>query len=104
MNVKLKLYVVSLSAATSVEADEKMTGTFYWEHNAAILTSDSMDTVADQAKIIAFESWPKDRGWSYHSASITEVTKSFVDEVMGLRQAGLMSDAPSEEHRFFKFD
>jgi hypothetical protein len=103
VNVKLKLYCVSLSAAKATDAIGSDQGQLYWEHNAAIITSVDMETVRSQAQIIAFDSWPFDDGWSMHSAAVTEITGSFINEVLSLRQAGLLSNDPVEPHQFFQF-
>ena len=75
MNVKIKLYVASLAAANRLKATENTKPVVYWEHNAAIISSVSMDDVSNQCRVIALVSWPIKAGWSDHSASITEVTK-----------------------------
>jgi hypothetical protein len=105
MNGLLRLYVVSLSSARATDAIGNERGQVYWEHNAAMLTSTDMDAVSDQARIIAFDSWPLNDGWSHHSASITEVTASFIREVWGLHQQKMLADNPlPESHRFVQFE
>ncbi len=101
---KVKLYVVSLSAATIGDAIGEDKGQLHWVHNAAIITSVNMETVRAQAEIIAFDNWPIEEGWSYHSAAITEVTNSFIGEVLALQQADMLSSDPEEPHQFFQFE
>jgi hypothetical protein len=101
---KVKLYVVSLSAATIGDAIGSEKGLLHWVHNAAIITSVDMDTVRSQAEVLAFDSWPPEEGWTHHSAAITEVTQSFISEVLALREQGLLSNDPAETHQFFQFE
>jgi len=101
----LRLYCISLSAAKATDAIGSERGQLYWEHNAAIITSTDMDSVSDQCRIIAFDSWKVDEGWSNHSAAITEVTASFIREVWALHQAGALADNPlPEPRRFVQFE
>ena len=103
----IKIYVVSLMACQKSENLLDTTkGMVYWEHAPLLLTSDSMETAATQSRIIALDSWKREDGWSMHSASITPMTSTFINELFGLIQQGIITveDNPAEHQQFFRFD
>ncbi len=103
-DVKFKLYCVSLSAAKATDAIGSERGQLYWEHNGLVTPSTSMESARDQCRIIAFDSWPVNEGWSNHSASVTEITGSFIQQVWALHQQGLLADSAPEPRQFFQFE
>ena len=103
--IKLKIYAVSLSACQVAEdLMDQTKGSLYYEHSPLFLISDSIQTASDQARIIAYNSWRKEEGWSMHSASILPMTEDFGGKFLGLVEQGLLAADSSESERFFRFD
>ena len=102
---QIKIYAVSLSACQkSQDLLDESKGMLYYEHAPLILTSVNIQTAADQARVIAFDSWKPQDGWFMHSASITPMTKDFIGQTLGLAQQGILAVDDSETQEFFRFD
>lgn len=102
---KIKIYAVSLSACQkSDDLLDESKGMLYYEHAPLILTSVNIHTAADQARIIALDSWKPQDGWFKHSASITPVKRDFIGQLLGLAAQGILAAADSESQTFFLFD
>jgi hypothetical protein len=105
--MKFKLYSASLGAAKITDAIGDEPGKVDWVHNSAIFTAPDIDSARLSCEIVAFNSWPPNEGWSNHSAVVTEVTQSFIAEVLVLQQSGSLDETPAtptESHQFFHLE
>ena len=100
MPTKMKFYAVSvLAMRISDDLIDTTKQLNYWEHSPLILPSPSIDAVISHLKILVFNNWKKEDGWSKHSASITPIDKEFVFSYLALIQDGVMefdSDSPED--------
>ncbi|MFN2493250.1 MAG: hypothetical protein ABR501_10245 [Pyrinomonadaceae bacterium] len=107
-NMKFKLYSASLGAAKITDAIGDDPSNVDWVHISAIFTAPDMESAQRSCEIVAFNSWPPDEGWSNHSAAVTEVTDSFIREVLVLQQSGSLdetpAESPAESHQFFHLE
>lgn len=103
-DMKFKLYSASLGAAKITDAIGDEPGKIDWVHNSAIFTAPDMESARGSCEIVAFNSWPPDEGWSNHSAVVTEVTASFIREVLVLQQSGSLDESPTESQQFFHLE
>jgi recombinational DNA repair ATPase RecF len=99
-----RVYVISVSASSNLPATERDKPLFYWEHDAALVYGATMEDARKQAEKIAFETWPKEGGWSNHSASISEVTESIVTTLVRSLKQDLMTHKPTRRHEFFQLE
>jgi len=82
--LQIKIYAVSLSACQkSDDLLDQTKGMLYYEHVPLILTSVSIQTASDQARVIALDHWKRLDGWFMHSASILPMTKDFIGQTLG---------------------
>jgi hypothetical protein len=103
MDGKTRVYVISVSASSNLLATET-DKPFYWEHDPALVYGATIEDARKQAEKIVFDTWPKERGWTNHSASISEVTESIVTTVVRLLKQDLMTHNPTRKHEFFQFE
>ena len=96
-----RVYVISVSASSNLPATDTGKPIFYWEHDAALVYGATIEDARKQAEKIAFDTWPKERGWTSHSASINEVTESVVLTVVSCLKQDLMTHKPTRRREFF---
>jgi hypothetical protein len=104
MDGKIRVYVISVSASSNLPATERDQPLFYWEHDAALVHGATIEDARKQAEKIAFDTWPKETGWTNHSASISEVTESIVTTIVNFLKQDLMTHKPTRKHEFFQFE
>lgn len=104
MDGKIRVYVISISASSNLPATDTDKPFFYWEHDAALVYGATIEDARKQAEKIAFDTWPKERGWTNHSASINEVTESIVTTVVSFLKQDLMTHKPTRKHEFFQLE
>jgi len=107
MSNTIKLYAASLMAFTELQKPTNAeSGAMYWEHSACLISATSLEYASKQARHLAFRSWPKEQGWSMHSATIVPVTLQFFTSMQQMAQLGHLTGEhlPPEDSGFFKFD
>ena len=105
MGEKAALYAISIFAV-SVTKDLMKAGKtdVNFAHVAFILAADSRKTALAEAKDRALQQWPKDDGWSRHSASLYPVPLSYVGFLASVFNQGSFVDDPNEKPQLVRFD
>jgi hypothetical protein len=102
-----KVYAISLCAMQrSDHLLDDAKGMLHWEHSPLLTVAESIDSASVEAKLIAFDTWKREDGWSNHSATIVPVTSAFTDQLFGMIQQGIITVKadPTETQQIFRFD
>lgn len=101
----MKLYVAAIIAFAPLQnLDDKREDSLAYTLPGLIAAED-IDTAAEQCRQRAFDRWKPEDGWYGHHAEILPITKSFVDQVLAMRLAGVLDLTPEgfEDGRSYTF-
>ncbi len=102
--MKMKIYVVSIMAfSTLINSERPEIGSFV-EHIPALIPAASIEDAAEAAKNFALDKWKQSEGWSGHQAAVIKVTKKFYDAAFEADEADIVDTYDeTEEERMFQF-
>lgn len=89
MAAQLHFYVISLVAFTTkaISNEQNMA---YFEHAPAVLIGRNLQDIEDQLSHQIYQRWPKEHGWSKHTAVATIVDKQFYGHLSAMIDKGLV--------------